>query len=164
MAKAYLICGSTGAGKSTLSKKLEQEELAHVFSIDEWMNSLFWADAPKTDVFPWAEERVRRCEDLMYLLGQRLLEKNQNVVFDLAYSTKEQRQKAYGFFRSSNLNFELIYLDVPVEVRLQRVKDRNRLKPDTYQFDVDEAMFNFMETIFEPPSEEELRNANGRRA
>lgn len=161
MAKAYLLCGSTGAGKSTLSRKIAQEHSAQIFSIDEWMKMLFWSDAPQAEVFPWALERVRRCEDLIYILAERLLKKNQNVILDLAYSTKKQREKAYTLFQSLGLQYQLIFVDVPVEVRLQRVRGRNSQKTETFEFEVTDEMFHFMETQFEPPTQEELNARNG---
>src|SRR5689334_16988583 len=42
----HLICGSTGAGKTTYARRLADEIGAVVFSIDEWMAALFWMDAP----------------------------------------------------------------------------------------------------------------------
>jgi predicted kinase len=47
MQMAFLISGSTGAGKTTYSRKLAKERHALVFSIDEWMKTLFWMDAPQ---------------------------------------------------------------------------------------------------------------------
>ena len=42
----YLICGSTGAGKTTYAIQLTAKVGAVRFSIDEWMKALFWMDAP----------------------------------------------------------------------------------------------------------------------
>ena len=38
----HLICGSTGAGKTTYALELAERIGAVRFSIDEWMTALFW--------------------------------------------------------------------------------------------------------------------------
>ena len=43
----HLICGSTGAGKTTYARELANNIGGIVFSIDEWMVSLFREDAPE---------------------------------------------------------------------------------------------------------------------
>ena len=42
----HLICGSTGAGKTTYAHELAKSIGGVVFSIDEWMVTLFGEDAP----------------------------------------------------------------------------------------------------------------------
>ena len=41
----HLLCGPTGAGKTTYARELAEAESAVRFSIDEWMSALFWMDA-----------------------------------------------------------------------------------------------------------------------
>lgn len=57
----HLICGSTGAGKTTYAIRLADQIGAARFSVDEWMTALFWADSPQPLDPAWAIERVRRC-------------------------------------------------------------------------------------------------------
>ena len=83
MQKVFLISGSTGAGKTTYAKKLAKEHSAQVFSVDEWMKTLFWMDAPKGGDLKWALERVRRCEDQIWLVARRLLDSGQPVIYAL---------------------------------------------------------------------------------
>ena len=52
--KIHMVCGSTGAGKTTYSMKLENALPAVRFSIDEWMMELFWPDASPETTFDWA--------------------------------------------------------------------------------------------------------------
>jgi len=48
MAKLILVCGSTGAGKTTYSISLAQKIEAVKFSIDPWMQTLFSKDIEVT--------------------------------------------------------------------------------------------------------------------
>lgn len=160
-AKAFLICGSTGAGKSTLSAALAKEQNAQVFSIDEWMQRLYWKDAPAENVFPWAMERVLRCEDLIYLLATRLLDSGVNVIFDLAFSRKERRELYFSRLADAGYEFDFIFLDIPAAQRLERVRERNAKRTGTFQFEVNDQMFHWMETQFEPPTDEEILRVGG---
>jgi hypothetical protein len=53
----------------------------------------------------------------------------------------------------------LNYLDIPKEMRWHRVQNRNQEKGITFEFEVSENDFNFMETWFEVPTNEELQLA-----
>jgi antitoxin VapB len=57
----HLICGSTGAGKTTYALQLSDRVGAVRFSIDEWMAALFWMDTPQSLDPAWSMERVERC-------------------------------------------------------------------------------------------------------
>jgi hypothetical protein len=50
-------------------------------------------------------------------------------------------------------------LDIPKETRLNRVIQRNTEQGETFEFEVSEEDFDFMEIWFERPEEEELVNA-----
>ena len=62
-ATVHLVCGSTGAGKTTHALRLVQEFGAMHFSIDDWMVRLFGPDQPPKRDWPWIAERLARCED-----------------------------------------------------------------------------------------------------
>jgi predicted kinase len=57
----HLICGSTGAGKTTFATALAEATGAVYFSIDEWMTNLFLPDSPQPIVSTWTLPRVERC-------------------------------------------------------------------------------------------------------
>lgn len=160
MQTGFLISGSTGAGKTTYSRKLAKEKGALVFSIDEWMRTLFWMDAPKSGDVNWALERVQRCENQIWLIAKKLLDSGQSVIFDLGFSKRDQRERFKSFIVSSGHHYELHFLDVSVEIRRNRVKERNLKKSDTFEFNVDEATFEWMESYFERPTQEELAQAS----
>ena len=44
-------------------------------------------------------------------------------------------------------------------MRAQRVRARNAARGETFSFEVTPAMFDFMETMFEPPVDAELQGA-----
>jgi predicted kinase len=159
MHKAYLICGSTGAGKTTYAKSLSELHKAQIFSIDEWMKTLFWLDAPSEKPLDWALERVGRCEVQIWKVARRQLELGQSVILDLGFSKKEQRDRVKSWASTAGFQSELHFLDIPVEIRRARVIARNQEKTGTYEFEVDEQTFEWMESYFEKPAGNELATA-----
>lgn len=151
----FLICGSTGSGKTTYSKQLVKEFNAIHFSIDEWMKTLFWMDAPNPPSFDWAIDRVSRCEKLIWHQTQEAATLGNNVVLDLGFSETKQRGKFYQLLKDANISYELHFLDVSREVRWERVTNRNNLL-DSKSIIVTRETFDWMETYFEAPTEEEM--------
>ena len=156
--KAFLIYGSTGAGKSTYSQELIKQDNTYHLSIDEWMKNLFWKDVPSENTLDWALERVERCETQIWSIASRLLSSGNSVVFDLGFSKKAQREKFKKLLRSINCEFETHFLDIDVDIRWERVNKRNSQKLDSYQLEVTRETFDWMETYFEKPELEEMVN------
>ncbi len=48
------------------------------------------------------------------------------------------------------------FLDISKETRLERVIKRNKERGDTFEFEVSRENFDFMESWFEKPSENEI--------
>jgi len=156
MATAHFIYGSTGAGKTTKSIELLKKSNAIVFSIDEWMKTLFWKDSDENTDLDWALERVARCEDQIWKTAKEVLSKNISVVFDLGFSKREQREKFKDLLRKENFKFEVHFLDIDVEIRKKRVQERNLEQDKTQSIYVSDETFDWMETYFEKPGDDEL--------
>lgn len=158
MSRLVIVCGLTGAGKTTYSIRLCDEINAIRFSIDPWMQTLFAKDMTALD-FSWMMERVERCQDQIWSVSEQILQRGGNVVLDLGFTTKDQRALFIDKARAMGLTAEVHYLQAPAEIRRQRVYQRNAEKnPAVYAFDVTDDMFDFMEPRFEVPDENELRN------
>ena len=158
MARLILVCGPTGAGKTTYSLSLSKEIDAIRFSIDPWMQTLFAKDMTELD-YTWMIERVNRCYEQIWQVGEQILAIDGNVVLDLGFTTKEQRDLFAERAKTMGVNAEVHYLEAPKDVRKQRVDKRNREKdPAVFAFEVTDMMFDFMEPRFEIPDKEELRN------
>lgn len=158
MARLIIICGPTGAGKTTYSLSLSKEIGAVKFSIDPWMQTLFSDDMTSLD-YSWMIERVNRCYEQIWEVSKQILALDGNVVLDLGFTTKEQRTLFSERAKELNINSEIHYLNVPKDVRVQRIKKRNLEKdPNVYAFEVTDTMINFMEPRFEIPDQEELKN------
>lgn len=156
----FMICGSTGAGKSTYSKKLISEFNAIYFSIDEWMKTLFWMDAPNPPSFEWTIDKISRCEALIWSQTQEAINVGHHVVLDLGFSETNQRSKFYQLLNNSSISYQLHFLDVSREDRWERVQKRNN-ELDKTSIQVIKETFDWMEDYFQAPSEEELKQNHG---
>lgn len=158
MARLILVCGPVGAGKTTYSLSLAKEIKAIRFSIDPWMQTLFSKDMRTLD-FSWMMERVNRCSEQIWQISEQVLAIDGNVILDLGFTTKEQRDIFSNRAHELGIDSEIHYLDVAKDTRKQRVDKRNIEKdPSVYSFEVTDMMFNFMEPRFEAPDQEELEH------
>jgi len=156
MGRLILICGSTGAGKTSYALKLARDIDGIRFSIDPWMQTLFAKDMKELD-YDWMIERVYRCYEQVWEVSAQILGVQGSVVLDMGFTTKSQRDWFADRARQSGFVPEVHYLDVPRSIRKQRVEQRNIEKnPDVYTFEVTQMMFNFMEPRFEIPDAKEL--------
>lgn len=69
MSTVHLVCGPIGAGKTTVARRLAQENGAICFSLDEWVMQLFGEEAPAPMVLEWWAERCRRCSERILVAG-----------------------------------------------------------------------------------------------
>ena len=127
-----LVVGSTGAGKTTYARKLAPDLPGVVYSIDNWMKSLFGADMPE-DPQPewfyenqqWYVQRIARCEKMITDLATQRAKVGQQSILDLGFSTEEHRKLFIDHFKD---------LDIPVSMTLQsdtsdlrrRIRESNR--------------------------------------
>ena len=161
----HLVCGSTGAGKTTYALRLSGRLGAVRFSIDEWMATLFWMDTPKPLDPAWSMERVERCLRQIWATALQTATRNIPCVLDTGFGQAQSRARFAGLAQEAGLSVQLHFIDVPVAERWRRVGARNAQKGATYQlgFDVTREMFDFVEGIWEPPTDEEMLAYNGLR-
>lgn len=153
-----LIVGSTGAGKTTYAKTLANKIKAMVYSIDDWMKVLYWQDMPANpdnqwfiENSKWYTDRISRCEDLITKSSLDRALRNENTILDLGFSTVDHRKRFIDLFLSRGVHVETHFLDVPADLRWSRVQRRNAEKGETFAMSVDRQMFDYIESIFEPP-------------
>jgi predicted kinase len=154
----HLIVGNTGSGKTTYSKKLKTEISGIIFSIDAWNNALFLPDKMGKDGLEWFLERIDRAESVISELIVQLESSGVDSILDLGLSKFSHREKFRKFASYNQFEVKMHFLDIPQDVRKERVLKRNNEKGETYEFEVTANDFEFMEGWFEKPNENELEN------
>ena len=154
----HLIVGNTGAGKTTYANQIKLENKGIIFSIDMWNTTLFFPDKKETDGLDWFLERIDRVEEVIMNLIKQLENSNTDAILDLGLSKFEHREKFRRFALENNFKIKLHYLNVSKQTRWNRIQKRNMQKGATFQFEVTEENFSFMETWFEEPTKEEMLN------
>lgn len=162
-ATVHLLCGSTGAGKTTYGKALATEIGGVLFTIDEWMTALFWPDASDPIDPAWAMERVARCKALIWQTASALAKAGTAPILEVGLTTAASRREIAEWAATAGFPVRLHFIHVDAEERWRRVDARNGAGGDGAQlrFAVTRPMFDYVEGMWEPPSVNEMAAMNG---
>lgn len=116
----YLLYGFIASGKTTFAKKLEKELRAVRLTHDEWMHKLYGSNPPEEKF----QEYFKRVEDLIWMLTERLLKVGQDVVMDLGFWSRKQRDEARGKAEKFGANHKLYHIHCPEDIALKRCLTR----------------------------------------
>jgi predicted kinase len=161
MAQIHMIAGLTGAGKTTYARKLAKDIGGLRLSIDDWNANLFFMDRNPASDFNWFYDRVQRCGTQMREVAQQVLANGMPVIFDCGFTNRVERKIYFDWATGLRLPVNLHYIDVETETRWGRVQNRNTEQGDTFALEVTREMFDFMQNIWEAPTESEMRTYNG---
>jgi predicted kinase len=159
----HLVCGSTGAGKTTYARELSERIGGVRFSIDEWMSTLFWMDTPQPLEVAWSMQRLERCLEQIWAVAKQVAARRIPCVLDVGFGQASARHRFYKLSGDAGLSVQLHVLDVSSAERWRRIETRNREKGATYNlpFDVTREMFDLVETLWEAPTNEEMASSHG---
>lgn len=155
MGTVHLIAGPVGAGKTTYATALASDRRALLFSIDSWMADLFRPDLDQPPGLSWMLERVERCERRIRALAEQALALETEVVLDLGFMRADERRRYIAWAADLGVDHFVHVLDADREVRRERVRLRNLERPETWSFDVDDSMFEWAESWYEPVTQAE---------
>ncbi len=141
--RLIIVCGLPGSGKTTHAKQVARNLGAVRFCPDEWMAAL--------DISLWDSEARERIEKLQWKVAQDLLSLGQNVVIEWGTWARSERDVLRMGARALGAAVELHFLDAPVEVLFDRIRQRKMESPPATL----DALMKWSE-IFERPSAEEL--------
>jgi len=156
MVTAHLVHGFLGVGKTTFAKRLERSLPAIRFSHDEWMVRFYGTDPPG-HLF---EGHARAVTEQIDLLWPRCLELGVDVVLDLAFWSRKERDQAKARARARGADVLLYRLNSPEHVARARLRARNE-KLDGNLL-ITDATYDLLKMRFEPLApEEERREVDG---
>jgi predicted kinase len=119
--KLIIVCGLPGSGKTTHAKRLEQELRAVRLCPDEWITAL--------GAGLWQSDFRGRIEELQWKLAQDLLALGHTIVVEWGPWARSERDTLREGARALGASVELHFLDVPLDVLLDRIRLRNTEHP-----------------------------------
>jgi len=154
-----VIFGPSGAGKTTYANTFARREGAVAFVLDEWMARLFGPDIPQQVEYPWLVERVQRCEAQVWSTAAATLAAGTSVILDLGLLRRADRDRVRAIVEAVELPVQWHYVTASQAARRARVAERTEVHGKTFALQVTPDMFEFVEGVFEPPGEDELKGA-----
>lgn len=154
-ATIHLLCGSTGAGKTTHARRLAALTRGVVFSIDAWMAALFWMDAPQPPDPAWTMVRIERCAARIWLTALDVARAGTPCILEIGLTTRAVRDRYAALARDDGVTVRLHLLDVDADERWRRVAARNAGGGEL-GFAITREMFDFVEAMWQPPTADEL--------
>jgi predicted kinase len=142
-----------GAGKTTFARRLERDLPAVRFSHDEWMSHLF-GDDPPAERFAMQYGRVW---DLMAAVWMRCLVLGVDVVLDLGFWTRAERDQVRDQVTGAGADYRLYELRCPEPRAWARIEARNRDLGGSLL--ITRNTFEVLKARFEPLAEDEERIA-----
>lgn len=162
MGKIHLIEGPVGAGKSTFAAQLGQREGCSAIALDDWMATLFRPDRPDENVMQWYVARKTRCIAQIWRVADDLLRTGHDVILEIGLIQRQDRVAFYDRMTAAGHDFTVYILDVPRDVRRQRVSQRNIRQGSTYSMEVPSNIFEMASDMWEPPEQDEIDSCDMR--
>jgi predicted kinase len=156
MPSIHLIEGPVGAGKSTFAADLARKVSGVHVPLDEWFARLFSPDRPSTDFVSWYVEHKRRLLTLIWQHAVALLKAGTSPILELGLIRRADRNDFYNRVEDLGVDLLVYVLDLPREVRRERVRRRNAERGPTFSMVVPEPIFDMASDMWEAPDEDEI--------
>lgn len=147
----YLMCGLPGSGKTTRARALEQQIPALRLTTDEWMLELFGTQHDTPELLK-ARDTM---EALLWNLAEKALKLGVNVVLDYGLWSRAERDSFRKKGEQAGAEVQLVFLDVPLDVLIERVESRNEQR-DAFSYPITRAEMELWTTWFEKPAPDGL--------
>ena len=104
----------------------------------------------------WVTPRIERCERMIWKLAEQAVAQSIPAVLDVGMATERSREKFQNLCERLECQYRFVFVDAPLNVRSQRVRDRNEQAHSTGDLYVTEEIFAFTNAQFQPPTATEI--------
>lgn len=147
----HFISGKLGSGKTTLAKKIANENHAIFISEDIWLEKLF---PNMINSFQDYLLHSRRLREIIAIHVIQLLNHGISVVFDFAGNIPQERQWVKSIIDQARSSHVLHYIVASDDLCRSQYKMRNLNLPEGSKILTDEE-FDAINKYFTPPTEAE---------
>jgi predicted kinase len=146
-----MICGLPGAGKTTVSKRLEKQRRALHLCPDEWISAMLPTPSQRSEM-----DRLRDpVEAVQWDVAMRVLELGIDAILEWGFWSRAERGRLAAMARERGFRVEVRSLAVPFEELWSRIEARNAaLPPGTFR--IERADLDLWWSDYEPPAPDEL--------
>ncbi|GAB2523654.1 hypothetical protein GCM10027267_20620 [Paramicrobacterium agarici] len=155
VSRAVFMCGPAGSGKTTVAMRLVETEGLTRLSVDEEA----WKRGFRSYPIP-----VQDAEEIDVLLRERLTElltANRGVVLDYSFATRAVRDDYRAFVAAFGVVPEIVFVDTPRDVALQRIRERRGEDANDAVLSVETARRFYDDFEIPTPSEGPLTVVSG---
>ena len=152
MAKVILICGRLCSGKTTLARRIRQEQGGLLLSADEILTTVFHQDTGDRHEMILRDIKRYLLDKAVEAVGQGV-----DVLLDWGFWTREERKQTEAFFAQRGILREWLFTSMTREEHLSAIAHRNELvrAGRAQDYFVDEGLLRKAESLFEEPTAEE---------
>ena len=151
----HLLCGPAASGKTTLAMAIERDRGAIRFSIDDRMDPPNFPEQRNDYFIAQLVERVRPVFIEILKAAELPLSQGKDVVLDVGAFDRQTRHIVRMWAAENKQLLTLHYLSFSRSIRLERLRQRNECRGSNYSFNVPRWVFDLIDQIFEPPTDEE---------
>ena len=151
MATLHLMVGLPCAGKTTLAKRIEQEQSCLRLTPDEWIERLFGADV-ESRVLDAARDPM---EAMLWEVAAKVLKMGGDVILDFGFWTRVERDEFRERAARLQARGVVHYAEASEAELLRRLRERNANVPPGC-FGIEEERVRAWVKRFEAPSADEL--------
>lgn len=154
VATLHLISGLPCAGKTTYATRLRSETDGALFTLDEWLITLF---GRYSIAAVGSDEHVRRvlaCRDLIWRVASELLRRGVDVILDDGFFLRDHRARFAALAAASGALAAIHFVDTPLDVVRARLERRNLNLP-RFNFVVNPPTLVGFLRLFEAPTVDE---------
>jgi predicted kinase len=145
------MVGLPCSGKTTLARRIEQEQSCLRLTPDEWIQRLFGADVD-TKTLDAARDPM---EALLWEVAAKILQMGGDVILDFGFWSRAERDAFRRWAAELGATCVVHHASASEAELLRRLRERNANAPPGC-FRVDEERLKEWIKLFEPPTEAEL--------
>lgn len=141
--RLIIVCGLPGSGKTTIATELTARHKGVRYSPDDWMDAI--------GINLWDEAARAGIEALQWQQAQSLLALGGTAIIEWGTWARSERDALREGARALGAAVELVHMEAPIDVLLDRVTRRGRESPP-----IGRAMLEDASRAFERPTAAEL--------